>query len=336
MGYLAYIKRLVKEVKNPALFLYHLHHYANKLVPKSVAAKIAKQNLNQYTKQRADELIVETVDGSNQVVHPDMDIYKDGVAFICTPYPYAMEEYENPCLYYGKDINCLKPVLCPIDVQSEHTQGVHMSDPCIAAKGDKLICVYRETQYKDDNIYLKEISIDGKKVESSDRALLLSTKNEYVLSPAVLLTDAKLLMYHVHTDKRDSRLVLNEFDITTYHRICDKTLSIENEPLGYYLWHIGINSSDYGKRIESATCTRGLFIYVDQKDNKHLKLFTAESADGYHWQIVSEVEIPESLRQLIKFPYKSCYNPQNGGILLSFRDKKDRNRLIQVPLRGKQ
>lgn len=328
MGYIDYIIRLVREVKNPPLFLYHLFHYANKLVPYSVAEKIAKRNESVILKQKVGDLHIKTADGSNQVVHPDIDIYKDGVAFICTPYPYAMEEYENPCLFYGKSINSLGPVLCPLDVQSKHTHGVHMSDPCVVSYGDKLLCIYRETQYKDDYIYLKEISINGCEVESSERVLLISTKGEYVLSPAALITDTEMLMYHVHTNKYTSKLILYKFDLKNYQFVEKKSLSIENEPMGYYLWHIGINAADCKKYIESNTNMRGLFLYVDQKDNKHLKLFMSESVDGHHWRIACEVIIPKSLSQIIKFPYKSCYNPEDGRILLSFRDKKDRNRLV--------
>ena len=328
MRYIDYIIRLAREVKNPPLFLYHLFHYINKLVPYPVAKKIANRNEYQFAKQLTGDLIVITADGSNQVVHPDIDIYKDGVAFICTPYPYAMEEYENPCLFYGKNINSLEPVLCPLDVQSKHTQGVHMSDPCVVTSGNKLLCIYRETQYKDDYIYLKEISINGSDVESSERVLLLSTKGEYVLSPAVLITDTEMLMYHVHTNKYTSQLILNNFNLKNYKFIEKQILSIESEPKGYYLWHIGVNAADCKKNIETDSSMRGLFLYVDQKDNKHLKLFMSESVDGSCWRIASEVMIPESIKQIIKFPYKSCYNPEDGRILLSFRDIKDRNRLV--------
>lgn len=330
MRYIDYIIRLAKEVNNPPLLLYHIFHYANKLVPYSVAKIISRRNEIQYTKQVVTDLLVKTADGSNQIVHPDIDIYKEGIALICTPYPYAMEEYENPCLFYGKGLSSLDPILCPIDVQCKHTQGVHMSDPCVVTYGNKLLCIYRETIYKDDYIYLKEISIDRNKIEAAERILLLSTKDEYVLSPAALINDTDLFMYHVRTNKYTSEFILNKFDLKTYQHIKKETITIDNEPKGYYLWHIGMNASDYKKYIEKCSSMRGLFLYIDQNNNRNLKLFISECVDATHWQITKEIIMPECLSHIIKFPYKSCFNPQNGKILLSFRDIKSRNRLIEI------
>lgn len=104
----------------------------------------------------------------------------------------------------------------------------------------------------------------------------------------------------------------------------------EKEPEGYYLWHIGINVSDYSKTIKNGTNLIGLFLYIDQCDSKQLKLYKAESGDSSHWILKKEVPMPETLLGIIKFPYKSCYNPMNGKILLSFRDVQDRNRLVEL------
>lgn len=330
MNYLHYIIRLIKEIKNPPLFLYHIHHYINILLNPSIATIIACRNKKQYMHQNVDDIFVKTTDGSNQIVHPDMDFYKDGVAFICTPYPYAMEEYENPCLYIGKNIKTLIQTLCPLDIQSLHTQGVHMSDPCIVSYKDNLLCVYRETIFKDDYIYIKEVStIDGAP-HTSNRKLLIFSQNEFVLSPAVLVQDHYLLMYHVKTNKHTSKMVLNRFCIDTYEHKDTLPIVIEREPEGFYLWHIGISANNYSKCIEKEAGLKGLFLYINKNDNTHLKLYVSESKNLQYWIVVSEVRIPENLKKIIKFPYKSCFNPQDGRILLSFRDNRDRNRLILI------
>lgn len=331
MRYLDYIVRLAKEVKNPPLFLYHIYHYANKEVPYSLSKRIAKMNQTQYNKQELGDIIVNTHDGSNQVVHPDMDIFMDGVALICTPYPYAMEEYENPCLYIGNNLHALKPVMCPLDVQSRHTQGIHMSDPCLIADGPDLLCIYRETQYKDDYIFLKKVCIDNKGSFSvTKRHLLFFTKQEYVLSPAALLLNNELLIYHVKTNRTNSIMVLNRFDKAYYKKIATDYTEITGEPEDYYLWHIGICSSYYGKKTLHNESLKGLFLYINKTDNTKLKLFVADGCNLINWKIVKEVSLPHRLAAIIKFPYKSCINPQNGKILLSFRDKKSRNRLIEL------
>ena len=49
------------------------------------------------------------------------------------------------------------------------------------------------------------------------------------------------------------------------------------------------------------------------------------------WHIVQEVQIPDEVVNILAFPYKSCFIPKgNGKILLSFRDKLSRNRMIII------
>ena len=54
------------------------------------------------------------------------------------------------------------------------------------------------------------------------------------------------------------------------------------------------------------------------------------AGDLLSWKIIKEVNIPREIKDVMKFPYKSCFEPCTGKILLSFRDFKDRNRLALI------
>lgn len=333
MSILSYLGRLAREITNPPLFIYHLLHYTNRNIPGFLARYIKNRNFSQYKKQNIGDIMIPTIDGSYQIVHPDIDIINDYFAFIGTPYPYAMEEYENPCLYLGHSLKSLEMVCCPLDVQHERTQGVHLSDPCVASDGNKLYCVYRDTRYKDDYLYVKIAEFNAlNKLNISDRILLLEKKSEYALSPAVILHNDSFLMYHVETSRVKSKLVLNIFEKENLVQREQKKTLLNNEPEGFYLWHIAIASSnDYGKLLRNDKL-EGLFLYVSKMDRYTTKLCRATSQDFINWYVGDEVYIPENLKRIMKFPYKSCFIPNTNNVLLSFRDKKGRNRLIQIAI----
>lgn len=101
------------------------------------------------------EFILHTYDGSDQAVHPDIIYFAGKYWLVVTPYPYGMEEYENPSLYCGTSINSLLSISQnPIDRQKRHEIGSHLSDPCIFEYNNELICVYRENMRKKETILL--------------------------------------------------------------------------------------------------------------------------------------------------------------------------------------
>ena len=74
----------------------------------------------------------------------------------------------------------------------------------------------------------------------------------------------------------------------------------------------------------------GLFLYISAKDSRDIKLYYASSIDNLHWNIDKEIPMPDKIKHIIQFPYKSCFIPNSDQILLSFRDKNSRNRIIQI------
>ena len=129
---------LLGTLRNPFFFLYRVCHYLNRYVPHRLATFIYHRNIKDYKKEGVRDFLLDTYDGGGQAVHPDIVYYNNLYWLTITPYPYGMEEYENPCLYQGKNLNNLALPKGPIAVQKEHTQGVHLSDPCFAVDDNKL------------------------------------------------------------------------------------------------------------------------------------------------------------------------------------------------------
>lgn len=324
---------LLSTLNNPFYFMYRVCHYLNKDMPHWMAMSIYKKNLKEYKKGRSEDFLIDTYDGSGQAVHPDMAYLNNQYWLVITPYPYGMEEYENPCIYHGEDLKNLICPHAPIAIQRKHTQGVHLSDPCFAVNGNKLYCYYRDSERKgnrEENT-IWEIQYNESEKKWDEASLLLDSIDDKILSPAMIFDDdGKLCIYYVSTLNNKYTLVstmsngvVNEL---TEHNIIGM-------PQDYYLWHIGIKRAidiyDSGKDTDML---KGLFLIKSIKNKSKMKLFEAEgNLSGSSWQITNEVEISNWLLKEIAFPYKSCYiSNGRGEIMLSFCDKNHRYRLIII------
>jgi len=322
---------LFKSLGNPPFFLYRTCHYLNQFVPRGLASYIYKRNKKEYECEGVADYLIETYDGSGQAVHPDIVYYGNKYWLAVTPYPYGMEEYENPCIYQGDDLNNLIVPQVPIAVQHRHTQGIHLSDPCFAINKGVLYCYYRESERKGN---LEEQTIWGIQYSESsqkwgDPILLLDSVDDMILSPAMLFDEkGELKVYYVSSLNGKYSLVstgagggVNQL---TEHRII-------GAPEEYFLWHIGITKvKDIQTNKTESNELAGLFLFKSNQTGGGMKLYETRN-DGIvsEWYIVREVEMPQEIKDIVSFPYKSCYIPKlNGSILLSFRDKKSRNRMI--------
>lgn len=331
--YASKIKSLTKEIANYRLFLYHVFHYLNIFLPSWISKYVAKKDYRDIVGKVQGELFIRDKNGCFQLVHPDMALYGKNLCLMATPYPYAMEEYENPCFFYGNDINHLLPFLVPIDCQSKHLQGVHLSDPCIVNVDDIIYCFYRETIKSHNKILLKKyvIEVDCAK-QKGNRQIIIESDKDLLLSPAFLYDKDCWRCYYVNNEKQSSQLILKMFQLVDFLCIKTKEIRIMNEPGGYCLWHIGVTYKvDKEKQYRNSDKLCGLFLYKHKTMNGTFKLFYSESTGREaDWQIINEIHIPTDILNEMKFPYKSCFNPQNGKIILSFRDKKQRNRLVEL------
>lgn len=334
MSVTAIIKKifsLLATLRNPYFFLYRLCHYLNRDVPYGIAASIYKNNKKDYRKNGAFDFLIDTYDGSGQAVHPDIVFYQNRYWLTVTPYPYGMEEYENPCIYQGDDLYHLIAPKGPVATRHKHTQGVHLSDPCFTVNGDNFFCFYRESERKGD---LEEHIIWSLQYSASDNSfgkpnMLLDSKDDKILSPAMLCDEeGALIIYYVSSFNEKYNLV----SIKVHEgKRQFKEYNIIGMPLGYNLWHIGITKiKDIYSNKYNTKELAGLFLMKSKQKGGGMKLFeTRNDGNGKDWHVIKEIEMPDIIKGIAQFPYKSCFIPKSDGkILLSFRDKKDRNRMI--------
>lgn len=319
---------LLGTLRNPYFFLYRVCHYLNRYVPHRLATFIYHRNIKDYKKEGVQDFLLDTYDGSGQTVHPDIVYYKNKYWLAITPYPYGMEEYENPCLYQGESLYSLALPEGPIAFQKIHTQGVHLSDPCLAIDGNKFCCFYRESERKgkieEQTIWEIQYCEDSKCW--GEPQLLINSVNDKLLSPAMVYKEPGVLsIYYVSSLNDNYTLVstLKGSKEITEHPICGM-------PSGYYLWHIGISKARDLDNNLTGNGLLGLFLMESMETKGRMKLFEARN-DGNEsdWHITREVQMPDEIIEIVAFPYKSCYIPNGkGDIMLSFRDKKSRNRLV--------
>lgn len=336
MGASTYVGKLIgliKTLNNPPFFMYRIFHYMNRFVPKAWATRIFVKNQKEYKIEGVKDYLLETYDGSGQAVHPDIAYLKNRYWLAITPYPYGMEEYENPCIYSGDTLKDLSTPEGPIAVQRKHTQGLHLSDPCFAIDGEQLYCYYRESERKGE---IEENTVWEKRYNESDNTwgkseLIMDSVDDKILSPAMVYKNpGELTIYYVSSLNGSYSLVSTKSkgaitDITKH--------KIIGFPEDYELWHIGISKvRDINPETVDCFGLLGLFLAKAKSRKGDMKLFEARNNGlDAEWNIISEVKMPDNIKDIVAFPYKSCYIPhEKGKILLSFRDKRSRNRLIIV------
>ena len=337
---IAKVLSLLKSIKNPNLFKYRVCHALRHFVSYKKAARIAKENQNDYIKDGLREFYLPTYDGSNQSVHPDIIVDKEETYLVVTPYPYGMEEYENPCVYIGSDLKSfekLNEAPQPIAFPRAHRPGIHLSDPVLVLHKNNLRCVYRESIRKKDgeeNVLSYSDYIDGK---WSTSQIIISSCEDCLISPAVLSdSDGNLFMFHVNVLSDDNSLILSHF--TEDMKIADSSVvSCNGIPEGYRLWHISVYFENLTKKDDLSSSMVGLFTIKNYGNSGDpFKLFYAKGNIVDGWTLQKEVYVDEEIKRAAKFVYKSTFIPNTDKILLSFRDLQDRYRLIEIDKSNRQ
>lgn len=315
----------LKAVTNPSFFIYRLYHYSNKDIPVWLANSILKHNRKEYKESGINDFLIATYDGSSQSVHPTMAHWKDLYWLAITPYPYGMEEYENPGIYTGKSLDSFIIHTSCIEKQKSHIQGTHLSDPALVVFNDKLYCFFRSTERRRKNTLLYCVFDESKDTWSAP-FYLYESNDDLLLSPA-FVKGSSLIMFHA--DWREGRGHLYKTIVGDDMGLGEKKKVIINGfETGFSIWHLDISPT------KKPDVLQGLFLVRNEgKVGVRHRLYYADSSDnGDTWSVVKECLFPGAVAKGMKFPYKSCFIPGEAKIMLSFRDKKDRNRLTIVDL----
>lgn len=344
------IKHLIKkiklqfhEMKNGGEYLYTKCFRYNKKMPDWITRIIAKMNTGETLKlYEYKPLFLPTYDGSKQAVHPDILYWRDEFWLICTPYPYGIDTYENPCIYHSKNIyqwhvpdGCFNPLAYP----SIQKKGYHLSDPCLVVFQNKLLVYYRETHKKEgiDKSYINMISsTDGSNWQNP--VTVMKSDTDTLISPAILSSKERCLMFHVRLDNPYGGTILLSRSDDGIKWVHEGEVQVENIPEGMIIWHISIMTNNgYGKTItennDSCDDLLGLFLLRGLNTSNVYKLYWASTqGNALHWRINEELRIPAELKKWIDLFYKSAVVPETGDLLISGRDyKKHRWYLYLMP-----
>ncbi len=334
---------LFKSAQNPSYFKYRLCHATRRYMSFKRAKSIAKKNYKDCASNEINEFILPTYDGSNQSVHPDTIADTSKIYLVVTPYPYGMEEYENPCVYIGQDLQefeSMKEAPAPIAYPQKHKPGVHLSDPCLILQKDILRCIFRESIRKsngEENILKYADLVNGLWTNAK---IIVSSNEDSLISPALLCNyDYEFLMFHVNAQSNENLLVMSKLS-NDMKIIESKNISCYGMPSGYRLWHISVYFDDLTRKNDLTRTMIGLFT-LKNYDGKGdaFKLYYATGSlqeGGGVWTLQNEIQIDKKIKSIAKFVYKSSFIPNENKILLSFRDKSDRYRLAQIEFECKK
>lgn len=321
---------LIQTLDNPSCLKYRIHHYIQKTVTVVDAERIAHRNKLFYQNKNLDLIWLNGYDGSFQCCHPDMTFWQNKYWLIATPYPYGMEEYENPCLFSGENISELFPIMNePIAFPFMKGYGNHLSDPCLLAVDDKLFCFYRDTVNRngeiENRIFYKTYDTEKK---WSDAQLVVSSKEDGILSPAIIAEKDGYFMYFVSF--KDKKLKFHRGTLNNkFELISDDECPCRNCPEDMDFWHIGITKEEDGYK--------GLFLFRGKSNPGNFQLYKAVYDETAKiWEVTAKIDLPSKLLGIIDIPYKSCFIPGKNGILLSFRDVNSRYGMMVMKIEDKK
>ena len=305
--------------------------YLNRPLPKWMAKSISSTNKKEFEKQGDVRLILESYDGSDQVVHPDFLRWNKKLWLICTPYPYGNNKCENPSVFVGERLTALSPACKnPIDYPSSKSRGSILSDPCFFENDGKLFICYRERiQGKETVTYNLHIKSSADGSNWSNKATIKSTQTadaDPLISPAIINYDGTNYLYHVRAKGLGGDIVLSELDEQLKSKEV-KTLACRGLPEGFLIWHIGLHSSRYTKNTEKTDKILGLFTVRNGKESRVYAAF--QESPEQDWIIDKEICVPKSIKETCRELYKCSYTP-DGKIALSFFDEKNRLALVII------
>lgn len=316
----------------------YLLQYANgcRNIPYKLAEKIAKSNHKKMQKEGNLMIELETYDGGRQVVHPDIVKWNNELWMVCTPYPYSIETYENPCIYHGNTVFDMTPVLDkPLAYPEYRKKGNHISDPCIFVNQSKLSVLFRDT-VKIDGIITQKLYIceseDGYKW--SKKKLVLQSKEKSYISPAVFAVDNHFVMYYVQLTTTTGGYLKKVTFNANFHQVQEEKTTCHNIPDGMTIWHIGIiNEKGDGKALSPTdTKLHGIFTLRSIENLYQYELYWAHlNIQNKEWYIDEKVEIPTYLQKHISNVYKCAIIPSTNDVVLSFYDYELQWNLCLIP-----
>ncbi|GAA4386386.1 hypothetical protein GCM10023153_00080 [Ornithinibacter aureus] len=228
-------------------------------------------------------LLIPTPDGSGQMAHPDVVYVPGGFAgfpylMACTPYPFGVDRFENPCLRVSDDGVRWQPLPGAPDpvVPAPTDPSRHWSDTDLSLVDGVLHLVFRGcVRGAQDAQLLVTKSRDG--IEWTEPTVF--HEGHRIVSPALVHHEGRWSMWHVEADSnpgdQGSRLVRTQGPELISLR--EPTTCPIDIP-GHRLWHVDVVATDLGWE---ALCAA----YPERANASRCALFHAVSADGLSFRL---------------------------------------------------
>lgn len=255
-------------------------------------------------------LNINTYDGSNQAVHPDI-VYNPGGIFnhkywlAFTPYPYENDKFENPCILVSEDgINFVKPkgAKNPLDnVNRKNNPGGHLSDTDLIYTNNELLLHYvYNTESVEVPSKFYEIKSDNGITWSKPNMVYKTRKNTRGFSPTfVSEKDNTIKLWYYQSE--DNLMFTESNDGEKTWKPLIKCKINMGEWKG---WYVDIIKTDIG--YEGLICAR-------QPQLNQYALFYARSKDGLKWSVPKYPLIfPNEHSWDSRFIYRSTFLKENG------------------------
>lgn len=250
-----------------------------------------------------------TVDGSNQVVHPDIISYQGKFWMVLTPYPYGVDLYENPIIYVSHDLEEWNLVSKDFIIK-ENKIGCHLSDPCLAIIENKMYLFFRRTNKIEGTSEILFMNTEDA-IKWSTPQKLIDPLCDSLMSPAIIRKGEKnkIFLVNLNREKNNSNLVM--YDINEKFNLGNRNeISVCEMPESMYIWHITI------KKIDNEY--KGLFLLKD-KNKMKFSLYCAEPENNVleTWSIKNKIEIKN---ESIEWLYKAAFGANENEIIYSYRN----------------
>ncbi len=282
---------------------------------------------------------IDSYDGSGQCVHPDIVKYMDDLYLAFTPYPYAMDIYENPQLaIWDKKNDSWKTITREPFVKPQNPERFHYSDPFLFVFENKLLYFYRLSDKKNDSksiIFFVELDAHGHMGGGRQKQFTDSYDHEYT-SPFVVGYEG-LHFFHIESGV-PNKLYVRDFD--SFETIIDSSIPLKEVKLeGFddneWLWHLGVSSiNEYNKKDSEIGWFFGVATYiVDGKYDYYYDALCMLSYDESGWILKKLKELRPDCDKY-RYTYKGCVCEMNGKrfAYMTVIDTKFRHGIYCLPL----
>lgn len=225
-----------------------LNNYVNSL--ESSVKRIMQSNYDISFANASKPIDLQSYVGDNQIVHPKVLYFSNTFGghyywMAYTPYPLALDGYENPCIAYSDDGYEWHNIGGnPLD--NPNTSGVYDSDTHLVYRSDlnQIECWYRRvdtTASPSEEIICRRISADGF-TWGNEEVLYTNDSGNYdkLLSPAVIWNGTNYEVWVVYRGASIYYYTVDGSDATdwTYIRRIAPTWNYDNTE--YIPWHLDV------------------------------------------------------------------------------------------------